>query len=106
MEIPFMPVKYTDEVKSRAVELVLHAQSDPTTAHGAVTRVAKQLGLNKETLRNWVGRHKRSGAPTPAASVDLESENRRLRAELAESQRANEILRRASVFFAAELDRR
>lgn len=101
-----MPVKYSDEVKVRAVELVLHAQADPDTSRGAIARIAKQLDLNKETLRNWVRNHKNSGAPSPGASVDLEGENRRLKAELAESKRANEILRRASIFFAAELDRR
>ena len=101
-----MRARYSDEVKARAVELVLHAQEDPATSHGAMTRVAQQLGLNKETLRNWVRIHKQSGVASPAVSVDLEAENRRLRAELVESNRANEILRRASIFFAAELDRR
>lgn len=100
-----MPAKYSDEVKARAVELVLHAQADPATSHGAMSRVAKQLNLNKETLRTWVRAHKQSGAARPEVSVDLEAENRRLRAELAESKRANEILKRASIFFAAELDR-
>lgn len=52
-----MPVKYSDEVKARAVELVLHAQSDPDTARGTVARIARQLSLNKETLRNWVRNH-------------------------------------------------
>ena len=87
-----MPVKYTDEHKARAVELVIHAQ-------------AGELGLSKETLRVWVRKHKDSGKATPTESVDLEAENRRLRAELAEAKRANEILKRASAFFAAELDR-
>jgi transposase len=100
-----LPVKYTDELKARAVELVIHAQADPDTANGAITRVAKELGLSKETLRVWVRKHKESGEATPTESVDLETENRRLRAELAEAKRANEILRRASAFFAAELDR-
>jgi transposase len=100
-----MPVKYTDELKARAVELVIHAQADPNTANGAIARVAKELGVSKEALRVWVRKHKDSGKATPADSVDLEAENRRLRAELAESKRANEILRRASAFFAAELDR-
>ncbi|MCO1340325.1 transposase [Kocuria polaris] len=100
-----MPVKYSDEMKARAVELVLHAQADPATAEGAVTRVAKELGINRETMRVWVRNHKKSGKQSPAESVDLEAENRRLRAELAESKRANEILKRASAFFAAELDR-
>lgn len=100
-----MPVKYTDELKARAVELVMHAQADPETASGAITRVANELGLSKETLRVWVRKHKDSGRATPTQSVDLEAENRRLRAELTEAKRANEILRRASAFFAAELDR-
>ena len=91
-----MPVKYTDELKARAVPLVIHAQADPDTANGAITRVANELGLSKETLRVWVRKHKDSGKATPAESVDLEAENRRLRAELAEAKRANEILKRAS----------
>ncbi|MCT1549992.1 transposase [Brevibacterium casei] len=93
---------YTDELKARAVELVIHAQADPDTANRAITRVAKELGLSKETLRVWVRKHKESGKSTPTESVDLEAENRRLRAELAEAKRANEILKRASAFFAAE----
>ena len=100
-----MPVKYTDEMKTRAVDLVIRAQQDPATATGAVTRVANELGMSKETLRVWVRKHKESGAATAAESVDLEAENRRLRRRLAEVERANEILKRASAFFAAELDR-
>lgn len=100
-----MPSKYTPELKTRAIELVLHAQADPDTARGAVARIADELNLNRETLRVWLRRHKESGASTPAESVDLEAENRRLRKELAEAQRANEILKKASAFFAAELDR-
>ncbi|MDR7330637.1 hypothetical protein [Corynebacterium guangdongense] len=41
-----MPVKYTDELKQRAVELVTHAQADPDTARGAVTRIAAELGVS------------------------------------------------------------
>lgn len=89
-------MKYTDELKVRAVELVVHAQDDPEAANGAITRVANELGLSKETLRVWVRKHKDSGKATPAESVDLEAENRRLRAELTEAKRANGILRRAS----------
>lgn len=100
-----MPVKYTDELRARAVDLVLTAQSNPDTSHGAITRVADELGLSKETLRVWVRKHKDIGTSSPAESTDLATENRRLRAELTESKRANEILKRASAFFAAELDR-
>ena len=100
-----MPVKYTPELKLRAIELVLHAQADPSTARGAITRIAEELGVSKETLRVWVRKHNETGAGTPAESIDLEAENRRLRAELAEAKRANDILKKASAFFAAELDR-
>lgn len=48
-------------------------------------------------MRNY----KNSGAMTPAQSIDLEAENKRLRAELAETKRANEILKKAATFFAA-----
>lgn len=91
-------MKYTPELKQRAVEIVLHAQTNPDTARGAITRIAGELGLSKETLRVWVHTHKHSGTDTPAESMDLAAENRRLRAELAEAKRANEILKKASAF--------
>lgn len=102
---PLLPIKYTDELKTRAIELVLHAQANPDTSNGAITRVANELGLSSETLRTWVRRHKNSGIEAPARSVDLEAENKRLRAELAESKRTNDILKKTAAFFAAELDR-
>lgn len=93
-----MPVKCIDELKARTVELVLHAQPNLETANGATIRVANALGLGKETLRAWVRDHKDSRKAMPAESVDdLEGENCRLQAELAEEKRANEILKRASV---------
>ncbi|SDS10211.1 transposase [Corynebacterium timonense] len=100
-----MPSKYTPELRQRAIELVLHAQADPATSRGAISRIAVELGMSKETLRGWVRAHKQSGAATPAESVDCAAENRRLRAELIEAKRANEILKRASAFFAAECER-
>jgi len=96
-----LPIKYTDELKTRAIELVLHARSNPDTSNGAITRVAKELGLSSETLRTWVRRHRTGGAAMPEQSIDLEAENKRLRAGLAETKRANEILKKAATFFAA-----
>ncbi|WP_413456528.1 transposase (plasmid) [Glutamicibacter sp. FR1] len=84
---------------------MIHAQADPSTANGAIRRVAKELGLSGETLRTWVRNYKNSGATTPAQSIDLDAGNKRLRAELAETKRANEILKKAATLFAAELDR-
>ena len=72
-----MPVKYTPELKQRAIELVLHAQADPDTARGAVTRIAGELGVSKETLRVWVRTHKQSGTDTPAETAGCEPNSRK-----------------------------
>lgn len=99
------PKKYSDELKTRAVRLALDALDDPATKHGAYKRIAAQLDLNAETLRTWVRQAQidkgdRPGQTTAEAEriAELEKENRELR-------RANEILKSASAFFAAELDR-
>ena len=99
------PRKYPDELRERAIRLALDARRDPTTRVNAFKRIGGQLGINAETLRNWVLQAEvnagdRAGTTTDAAArlAELERENRELR-------RANEILRRASAFFAAELDR-
>lgn len=93
-----MPVKCTDDLKARAVELVIRAQSDLETANGATIRVANALGLSNETLRAWVRKHKDSRKAMSTESVDLRTRIAGLQAELAEVKRANEILKRASVF--------
>lgn len=93
-----MPKKYTHDVKKRAVELVLLAQSNPNTSYGAITRIATQFDVKADTLRTWIRLHESTGQSTATESVDLVAENRRLRAELAESQRVNEILKKASAF--------
>jgi transposase len=100
------PRKYPDELRERAIRLTVEARKDPASRAGACGRIGGQLGINAETLRTWVvaveagadgGR--RVPVSAEAARVgELEKENRELR-------RANAILRSASVFFAAELDR-
>jgi transposase len=101
------PRKYPDELRERATRMAVEARRDPATKPGALARVGKQLGINPETLRNWVTQAEiddgvRPGTTTDEAAriAELERENRELR-------RANEILKTASAFFAqAELDRR
>lgn len=101
------PRKYPDEIRERATRMAVEARRDSTTRAGALARVGKQLGINPETLRNWVNRAEIDGGHRPGTTTDeaervaaLERENRELR-------RANEILKTASAFFAAaELDRR
>ena len=101
------PRKYPDELRERAIRMAVDARRDPVTRSGALRRVGEQLGINPETLRNWVQQAEideghRPGVTSEEARriAELERENRELR-------RANEILRTASAFFAsAELDRR
>ena len=97
--------KYPEELRERAVRMAVDARRDPVTRPGALQRVGEQLGINPETLRGWVSQAEvdagdRPGTTTGDAQrlVELERENRELR-------RANAILRSASAFFAAELDR-
>ena len=99
------PRKYPEELRERAIRLTLDARQDPASRSGACTRIGEQLGINPETLRGWVSQAEvdagvRPGTSTNEAArvVELERENRELR-------RANSILRTASAFFAAELDR-
>ncbi|MFE7606818.1 transposase [Brachybacterium paraconglomeratum] len=97
--------KYTDELRERATRLALEARLDPATRAGAFRRVGEQLGIHPETLRTWarqaeIDDGRRPGTTTSDAQrlLVLEKENRELR-------RANAILKSASAFFAAELDR-
>jgi transposase len=92
------PRKYPDELRDRAVRLVREDDQ-----RGAIARVADRLGINRETLRNWVQADRRRTEQPEA--VDLEVENARLRKALAEAERDREILKAASSFFAREIDR-
>ncbi|MFF0659555.1 MULTISPECIES: transposase [Micromonospora] len=94
------PKKYPDELRQRAVRL--YRESDPKPV---IKRLAEQLGVHPEALRNWIrqdqaDRGEREDRPT----TEMAEENRRLRKEVAELRRANEILKAASAYFAAELD--
>lgn len=99
------PRKYPDELRERATRMAVDARKDPTTAQGAIQRIAGQLGIHPEALRTWVKQAEiddgsRGGTTSADAEriARLERENRELR-------RANEILKSAAAFFAAELDR-
>ncbi len=80
------PRKYPDELRDRAVRLVLDAKRDPVTRPAACRRIGEQLGINPETLRNWVTQAEvdagdRPGTATGEAQrlAELERENRELR---------------------------
>lgn len=101
------PRKYGVELQRRATRMAMEARKDPESARGAIKRVADQLGVHPEALRNWVRQGEidggvRAGVTTEDAArlVELEREVRELR-------RANEILKTSAAFFAAaELDRK
>jgi len=100
--------RYTETEKDQAVRLVRKLRQELGTDHGTVQRVAKQLGYGVESVRAWVrDRDVAEGLAGPDAArvAELEARNRELEQELKETRRANDILRKASVFFAAELDR-
>ena len=93
-----MPKKFSPELRDRAVRMVYDRQVREGGPRAASIRaVAPQLGVGTETLRIWCNRY---GPTEPAGPGEpLEEENRRLRRELAEARRANEILKAASAFF-------
>jgi transposase-like protein len=100
--------RYSEAEKDQAVRLVRKLRQELGSDHGTVHRVAKQLGYGVESVRAWVrDRDVADGLAGPDAVrvLELEAKNRELEQELKETRRANEILRKASVFFAAELDR-
>ncbi len=84
-----------------AVEL----RPDPATKPGAIARVAEQLGMHRETLRNWVRQAEIDGGARPGTTTSDSQRVAELEREVRELRRANHILKTASAFFAAELDR-
>jgi transposase len=73
--------------------------------HGAVRRVAEQLGYGVESVRSWVRQAEIDDGVRPGMSSSEAERVRDLEQEVRELRRANEILRRAATFFGAELDR-
>jgi len=87
------------------VRLVLAARDEDGRRRGACTRVGQQLGIPSNTLRGWVQRAEVDGGLRPGRSSDDAGHIANLEREVRELRRANAILRSASAFFAAELDR-
>jgi transposase len=97
--------RYSPELRERAVRMVLQLREETGERHGSVKRVAEQLDIGPESLRAWVRQHDidhgdRSGTTTADAD-----RIKALEQEVKELRRANAILKSASAFFAAELDR-
>lgn len=99
------PRKYPDELRERATRMAVEAREDPETAAGAIKRIADQLGVHPEALRTWVKRAEIDAGDRPGVTTEQEKRIAELEREVRELRRANGILRSASAFFAAELDR-
>lgn len=97
--------RYPEELKQRAVRLVLDARDEGGGRRGVCTRVGQQLGVPADTLRGWVQRAEVDEGSRPGRSTSDVERIAELEREVRELRRANAILRSASAFFAAELDR-
>ncbi len=101
-----MSKRYPRELRERAVRLVAEHRGEYATEYAAIRSVAAKLGIaTPETLRLWMRQAEVDTGQRPGVSSEESAEIRRLRAEVRELRRANEILKAASIFFAAELDR-
>ena len=99
---PFSP-----EVRERAVRMVFEHRDEYASQYEAIRSIAAKIGCSGETLRNWVRQAERDQGQRPGPTTDERERIRALERENRELRQANEILRKASAYFAmAELDRR
>jgi transposase len=103
---PPAPKRYPPELRERAVRLVAETSEQTGIRQGVVGRVARQLGIGTETLREWVKRAEIDGGRRPGVPTEQQRRLAELERENRELRRANEILKAASAFFARELDPR
>ena len=99
------PSPYPPELRKRAVRMVAEVRPDYATEWAAVKAVASKLGIGStETLRSWVRQDQIDSGTRPGTTTEESAQVRALKKENAELKRANEVLRTASAFFAAQLD--
>jgi transposase len=99
--------KFSPEVRERAVRMVFEHQGEYESQWAAIGSIAEKIGCTSETLRKWVRQAERDKGRKPGLTGEERERLKGLERENRELRRANEILRKASAFFAqAELDRR
>jgi transposase-like protein len=98
--------KFSPEVRERAVKMVLEHRDEYESEWAAIMSVAAKIGSTAETLRSWVRQHQRDTGQREGVTTAEKDRIKQLEREVRELRQANEILRKASAYFAqAELDR-
>jgi transposase len=98
---------YSPEVKDRAVRMVLEHQGEHASQWAAICSIAAKVGCSGETLRSWVRQRERDDGLREGMTSEVRERLKALERENRELRQANDILRKASAYFAqAELDRR
>src|SRR3990172_6273285 len=106
------PKKFSPEVRERAVRMVLEHRGEHTSPWAAIVSIATKIGCTAQTLSNWVRQAERDQGKRIGTTTDDRDRIKALERENRELRQANEILRKASAYFAqaefaqAELDRR
>ena len=101
------PSRYSSEVRERAVRMVEEHREEYSSQWAAIQSISQKIGCSSETLRKWVVQAQRDASHRPGLTSSERERLKQLERENRELKRANEILRKASAFFAqAELDRK
>ena len=99
--------KFSPEVRARAVRMVIEHRGDHASQWSAIVSIAAKIGCTAQTLHNWVAQAERDQGGRAGSTTEERERIKALERENRELRQANEILRKASAYFAqAELDRR